>query len=55
MFSDCYYLGSNPLTFIGYDEKHLENTLNEIYKIHDKVQPLDIAFLEMNACGVKVS
>lgn len=53
-FSDCFYLGLSPHTFLGYDEHVLETSLREIYSKYDNVKPSDVSFVEMDACGVKV-
>jgi len=52
---DSFYCGVNPCTFIGFNEDSIETCLKEIYdNNHQNVQPSDICFLEMDACGVKV-
>lgn len=53
-FSDCFYFGMNPRTFLGYNEDMIETSLREIYSKHGNVNPSDVSFLEMDACGVKV-
>jgi len=54
LFSETIYRGLSLKSFLGFDEIFIEETLRTMYSKHEKLDPRDISFVEMDANGVKV-
>lgn len=55
LFSESLYYGINSNHYDSYDEEYLRKIYKDIYATHKSVNPSDVSFFEMDACGVKVS
>lgn len=55
LMAECYYFGSNPYTYLGYDETDIENTLRRMYDEHKDINLDDVCYMEMDACGITVN
>ncbi|XP_065212332.1 fatty acid synthase-like [Planococcus citri] len=53
-FTGYTYFGSNPSSFLNFDEELLKNSMTDLYKTNDYYDHIKgVSFIEMSACGLK--